>query len=92
MIYRWLKEKPIRKNEAIGHGYRWIIGGFYSRFKRSFGEYVLSGKRKNVEKELVTMANLLNCSSHRKYNRPQIRITMMCVLLYAFTGHSRNRG
>ena len=47
-------------SDSTGHGYRWVIEGFYSRFKRLFGEYVFSRKRKNVEKEVVMKTNLLN--------------------------------
>ena len=47
-------------SDGTGHGYRWVVEGFYSRFKRSFGEYVFSRKRENVEKEVVMKTNLLN--------------------------------
>ena len=29
------------------------VGGFYSRFKRQFGEYVFSKKSEDIEREIV---------------------------------------
>lgn len=58
---REVKEANQKKwRKQIGHGYRWVVEGFYSRFKRLFGEYVFSRKRENVEKEVVMKANILN--------------------------------
>ena len=42
------------------YGKRWAVEGFYSRYKRLFGEYVFSKKWDNIQKEIVTKVNLLN--------------------------------
>jgi IS5 family transposase len=52
--------KQKRWKKRIGHGYRWTAEGFYSRFKRGFGECIFSKKRKNIEKEVVMKTNILN--------------------------------
>jgi hypothetical protein len=39
---------------------RWDVEGFYSRYKREFGECVFSKKRINVEKEVVMKTNTLD--------------------------------
>jgi len=46
--------------ERVGYGDRWFVEGFFSRYKRSFGESVFSKHKKNVEKEVTTKINLLN--------------------------------
>jgi IS5 family transposase len=52
------KQKKWKKN--VKYGLRWVVEGFYSRYKRIFGEYVFSRKWKNIEKEVVTKVNILN--------------------------------
>ena len=42
------------------YGFRWYVEGFYSRFKRIFGESVFSRKWKNIRKEIITKVNILN--------------------------------
>ena len=44
----------------VKYGFRWYVEGFYSRFKRIFGESVFSKKWKNIEKEIIIKLNILN--------------------------------
>lgn len=57
-------KRRIRKQKSwkkrIRYGFRWAVEGFYSRFKRIFGEYVFSRKWGNIRKEIITKVNLLN--------------------------------
>ena len=55
---RDLKQKEWK--ERTQYGKRWAVEGFYSRYKRIFGEYVFSKKWKNIQKEITTKVNLLN--------------------------------
>jgi hypothetical protein len=57
---RQKKLRQKRWKKAIMQGRRWAVEGFYSRYKRQFGEYVFSKKREMVEKELVMKTNILN--------------------------------
>jgi len=60
-IGRKLKERRQKKwKKKIKQGRRWAVEGFYSRYKRQFGEYVFSRKREMVEKEIVMKTNILN--------------------------------
>lgn len=52
------KQKTWKK--LVKYGFRWFVEGFYSRFKRIFGEYVFSRKWKNIKKEIVAKVNILN--------------------------------
>lgn len=55
------KERRQKKwKKKIKQGRRWAVEGFYSRYKREFGEYVFSKKRELVEKEIVMKTNILN--------------------------------
>ncbi len=57
------KDKKNKQNECrknTNNGDRWRVEGFYSRFKRQFGEYVFSRKSGNVEKEIIAKTNLQN--------------------------------
>lgn len=64
----WLHNLDARQKNAMQdkwrkkteHGKRWVVEGFYSRYKRQFGEYVFSKKKINVEKEVVMKTNILN--------------------------------
>ncbi|MDE1768242.1 MAG: IS5 family transposase [Candidatus Micrarchaeota archaeon] len=55
---RIYKQKVWKK--IVKYGFRWFVEGFYSRFKRIFGEYVFSRKWKNIKKEIVAKVNILN--------------------------------
>ena len=55
---RQSKQKNWKRREK--YGLRWFVEGFYSRFKRIFGEYVFSRKWGNIEKEIVVKVNILN--------------------------------
>lgn len=55
---RLKKQKNWKKN--VAYGVRWFVEGFYSRFKRIFGEYVFSRKWVNIEKEIIAKVNILN--------------------------------
>ncbi len=60
-IKRKLKERRQKRwKKRIRQGRRWAVEGFYSRYKREFGEYVFSKKREMVEKEIVMKTNILN--------------------------------
>lgn len=54
------KNKQDEWRKKINHGDRWAVEGFYSRFKRQFGEYLFSKKIDNIEKEAIMKANILN--------------------------------
>lgn len=53
-----LNQKTWKK--SIKQGDRWFVEGFYSRYKRQFGEYVFSKKPELVEKEVLMKTNILN--------------------------------
>ena len=60
-------DKPKRRvrkqkkwKQKMRYGFRWVVEGFYSRYKRTFGEYLFSKKWKNIEKEVITKVNILN--------------------------------
>ena len=58
-----LKRRGFKQQEwkdRVKYGFRWYVEGFYSRFKRIFGESVFSKKWKNIEKEIITKVNILN--------------------------------
>jgi len=57
---RQKKRRQKKWKKAIKQGKRWAVEGFYSRYKRQFGEYAFSKKRKMVEKEIVMKTNILN--------------------------------
>jgi len=44
----------------VGYGRRWLVEGFFSSFKRWFGEYVSSVKFENIRKELVFKVAIAN--------------------------------
>ena len=46
--------------EAVGYGKRWLVEGFFSSFKRWFGEYVSSVKFGNIKKELIFKVAIAN--------------------------------
>jgi IS5 family transposase len=52
------KQKEWKKK--IKQGDRWFVEGFYSRYKRQFGEYVFSRKKELIEKEIIMKTNILN--------------------------------
>lgn len=60
LSYEYKKNKQDEWRKNTNHGDRWGVEGFYSRFKRQFGEYVFSRKPGNVEKEIIAKTNLLN--------------------------------
>jgi len=53
-------EKQKNWKKRVRYGIRWFVEGFYSRFKRIFGEYVFARKWANIEKEIITKVNILN--------------------------------
>jgi len=52
-IIRAIRRGKKKWKEAVGYGKRWLIEGFFSSFKRWFGEYVSSVKFGNIRKELI---------------------------------------
>ncbi len=64
----WLRNLSLSRKKEVQdewrkktkHGDRWSVEGFYSRFKRQYGEFVFSKKQKNVYNEVVMKTNILN--------------------------------
>lgn len=54
------EQKQQEWKDKTHYGKRWAVEGFYSRYKRLFGEYVFSKKWNNIQKEIIAKVNLLN--------------------------------
>ena len=59
-VIRAIRRGKRRWKEAVGYGKRWLVEGFFSSFKRWFGEYVSSVKFENIRKELVFKVAIAN--------------------------------
>jgi len=59
-VIRAIRKGKRRWKEAVSYGKRWLVEGFFSSFKRWFGEYVLSVKFENIRKELVFKVAIAN--------------------------------
>jgi transposase len=59
-IIRAIRRGKRRWKESVGYGKRWLVEGFFSSFKRWFGEYVSSVKFENIRRELVFKVAIVN--------------------------------
>ena len=59
-VIRGIRRGKRKWKRAVGYGKRWIVEGFFSMFKRWFGEYVSSVKFENIKKELVFKVAIAN--------------------------------
>jgi len=59
-IIRAIRRGKRKWKKFVGYGRRWLVEGFFSNFKRWFGEYVSSVKFENIRKELVLKVAVTN--------------------------------
>jgi len=59
-VIRAIRRGRRKWKESVGYGKRWLVEGFFSSFKRWFGEYVSSVKFENIRKELVFKVAIVN--------------------------------
>ena len=59
-VIRAIRRGKRKWKESVGYGRRWLVEGFFSSFKRWFGEYVSSVKFENIRKELVFKVAIAN--------------------------------
>ena len=59
-IVRAIRRGKRKWKKRVEYGKRWLVEGFFSMFKRWFGEYVSSIKFENIRKELVFKVAIAN--------------------------------
>jgi len=59
-VIRAIRKGRRKWKKAVGYGKRWLVEGFFSSFKRWFGEYVSSVKFGNIRKELIFKVAIAN--------------------------------
>ena len=59
-VIRAIRRGKRKWKESVGYGKRWLVEGFFSSFKRWFGEYVSSVRFENIRKELVFKVAIAN--------------------------------
>ena len=52
-VIRAIRKGRRKWKKAVDYGKRWLVEGFFSSFKRWFGEYVASVKFGSIRKELI---------------------------------------
>jgi len=59
-VIRAIRRGKRKWKKTVGYGKRWLVEGFFSSFKRWFGEYVSSVRFENIKKELVFKVAIVN--------------------------------
>jgi transposase len=59
-VIRAIRRGKRKWKKLVGYGKRWLVEGFFSSFKRWFGEYVSSVRFENIRKELVFKVAIVN--------------------------------